>query len=333
MRIVITGGSGFIGTNLIDKLIGSNTHEILNLDVSEPKNKNHLKYWKHCNILNLNALTGFFKEFKPEAVIHLAARTDTDPANVLEDYIVNTEGSSNILKCINESPEVSRVIITSTQFVHQYDGLPLNDEDYAPHTIYGESKVIMERMTRNANLKCTWTIIRPTNIWGPWHIRYPFEFWMIVSKGLYFHPGRKPVMRSYGYVGNVVFQIIAILNSPSEKVNKEVFYVGDYSIDLYNWVNGFSIQQTGKPVRVIPRFLVKTLGLLGDVLGLAKIKFPITSSRFKSMTNSNTAPMDKTYQAFGNVPYSLDLGIKETVSWMEEYFPHLVKRKEIKRNE
>jgi nucleoside-diphosphate-sugar epimerase len=325
MKLLITGGSGFIGTNLIEKLISDNKDVILNLDNFTPKNVKHLSYWKKCDIMDEKQVNEIFMEFQPDAVIHLAARTDTDPVNTISDYDVNIKGSKNILTAIRSFPSVKRAIITSTQFVNQYQGLPKSDQDFAPHTVYGESKVEMENMTRNAGLNCIWTIIRPTNIWGPWHIRYPYEFWKVLSKGLYFHPGRKPVIRSYGYVGNVVFQIISILECPSEKVNQKVFYVGDLPIDIYNWVNGFSLRQIGRKVRVVPRIIVRSLALTGDILSLFKIKFPLTSSRYKSMTNSNITPLDKTFDAFGTPPYTLEQGIEETVAWMRVYHPDLVK--------
>lgn len=327
MRILITGGSGFIGTNLIKKLVLENKHSILNLDNSKPKDPKHLDYWRDSNILNSKQTIEFFNSFKPEAVIHLAARTDTGPENTLKDYLVNTEGSANILGAIKICKDVKRVIMTSTQFVNQYKGIPKNDEDYAPHTVYGESKVIMEKMIRNSDLNCIWTIIRPTNIWGPWHLRYPSEFWKIMSRGLYFHPGKEPVIRSYGYVGNVAAQIISMLEAPAEKINGRVYYVGDMPIDIYHWVNGFSLKQIGKSVRVVPRFLVKTLAYIGDILAVVKIKFPLTASRYKSMTHSNTAPMERTIEAFGVPPYTLEQGIEETVKWMKEEHPELVKVK------
>ncbi len=325
MKVLITGGSGFIGMNLIERLLEHKEIDILNVDNMCPKIPGHSRIWKKTDILDKAAVLDIFAGFKPDAVIHLAARTDTDPNNSLGDYLVNTAGSQNIIEAICGNLEIKRAIFTSTQFVNQYNGVPKDDMDFAPHTVYGESKVIMEKMIRDAGLRCTWTIIRPTNIWGPWHIRYPFEFWKVLCKGLYFHPGGKAVIRSYGYVGNVVAQIISILTAPVEKVNAKVYYVGDVPIDIYKWVNGFSLAQVGKPVRVLPRFFLRIIALAGDCLSIIKIKFPLTSSRYKSMTNSNAVPMDKTIQDLGKPPYTLEQGIAETISWMRKTHPHLVK--------
>jgi nucleoside-diphosphate-sugar epimerase len=316
-KILITGGSGFIGSYLIDVLLKTANYEILNLDIAEPVEELHKKHWKGVDLLNEKAVLECFRNFNPAFVVHLAARTDTNPRNILADYKVNIEGTGNILSAIKLSAAVERVIITSTQFVNQYSGIPKHDQDFAPHTIYGESKVVTEKLTRAANLDCCWTIIRPTNIWGPRHPRYEKEFWYELKKGRYFHPGRQRVIRSYGYVGNVTDQIVRLLEIERAKIDGEVFYVGDEPINLYDWANGFSIALTRKNVHVVPRGVVKALALGGDALASLKIRFPITTSRYKSMTSSNSAPMKKTFDALGAPRLTLQEGINETVAWLK----------------
>lgn len=325
MRYLITGGSGFIGSNFIEELVKVNG-EILNVDIKAPNIASHMPFWRQQDILDFPGLLAVFREFQPTHVIHLAARTDTYGTSI-DEYEVNTTGSKNLLDAIKKTASVQRALITSTQFVNQYNGKPRDDLDFAPHTIYGESKVITEQLTRAAELDCVWTIIRPTNIWGPWHLRYPHEFWRILGKGLYFHPGGGRVMRSYGYVKNVVWQMMQMCNAPAETVGGHVFYVGDEPIDLLDWVNGFSMRQIGREVIVVPGPLIKVLALLGDFLKHVGVQFPITSSRFKSMTTSNDAPMDLTFQTFGRPPYSLQAGVDETVAWLRKEHPSLVKIK------
>lgn len=326
MRILVTGGSGFIGTNLTETLTQKGI-DFLNVDLATPKEETLLNYWKKCSILDYEQLEKIFFEYKPTAVIHLAAETDTDPSRTMEDYKVNTEGTQNIIKAIQATPSIERFVLTSTQFVNQSQEGPKHDQDYAPHTVYGESKIKTEEMLRSASVNCIWTVIRPTNIWGPWHLRYPFEFWKVLAEGKYFHPGKQKVIRSYGYVGNVVGQIIKILTSSRNEVDRKVYYVGDRPIDLYDWVNGFSLGQIGKKVVVLPRFFVRTLALIGDALRIVKIKFPITSSRYRSMTTNNPADMEKTYTELGEPPYTLQQGIDQTIEWMKKKHPELIKVK------
>ena len=318
MKVLITGGSGFIGINLIDRLLESNI-DFLNIDIRLPEKKSHCPYCKLVDIMDKKMLLQSFLEYKPTHVIHLAARTDTD-SDLLQDYKVNTEGTQNVLEAIRNTPEVKRVIITSTQFVLKPGPLPKHDKDFDPHTTYGQSKVITEQLTRDANLNCCWTLIRPTNVWGPWHSRYPKEFWRVLGKGMYFHPGHQPVMRSYAYVGNVVDQILKIFQAPSEKVNAKVFYLGDSPINLYKWVNGFSNKLIGKKVRIVPRPIVRSLSYVGDFLALFNLKFPIKSSRYKSMTLDYLTPMEATFEVLGNPPFSLEDGIEITVKWLKNEY-------------
>src|SRR5215217_3764325 len=160
IRMLITGGSGFIGTNLVDSLLEKGI-QFINLDIEPPKRAMHAPYWQECDILDFEMTKNNFEKFQPTHVVHLAARTDVLSSN-LDDYKVNTEGTKNILKCITATPTVERVIITSSQFVFGPPGDPKVDEDYKPVGAYGMSKMISEKATRAAGLDCIWTITRPT---------------------------------------------------------------------------------------------------------------------------------------------------------------------------
>lgn len=331
LKILVTGGSGFIGTNLISSLLERRI-DLINIDKSKPKIESHLPYWIEENILNMNELLTIFDRYKPTVVIHLAARTDTTSSNI-DDYVDNTIGTKNVLDAAGLTPSIERIIITSSQYVYfsENNSLPTGDTQFSPHTTYGESKVITEKYTRDANLECSWTIIRPTNVWGPWHMRYPDELLKMINQRLYLHPGKKKVIKSYAYVKNVVYQIIGIIYSEKAIVNQQVFYLGDYPIDSYEWVNTFSLQLTHKNVIIAPRFLIRLLGFFGDILDLLKIKFPLTSKRFLNMTDDYLTPMEKTISQFGLYSDSISDNANETIEWLygdgNSYFPYWQKQK------
>ena len=264
-----------------------------------------------------------FNNFQPEYIIHLAARADTK-GETLEEYDVNITGTENVIDVCNSIPSIKHVIITSTQFVYQKPNCsPINDEDFSPHTIYGVSKVKSEQITR-MKLNKNWTIVRPTNIWGPWHNRYPFEFWKIIAEGKYLHPSDDDVIRSYGYVGNICYQIFKIL-AENDNLNQKVIYLGDYPTRLIDWVDAFSLAQTGKKVKRIPKQIVFFIALIGTLLHFLKIRFPITISRYKSMTTNNPAPMEKTFLLLGEPPLTLSEGVQETVNWFKTNRPELIR--------
>ena len=320
MRILITGASGFIGTNAVDAF-SKEPNTILNYSLHPPLKPEHKHFWRAGNILDPIAILSVFREFQPDTVLHLAARTECDENTTVEEgYRANTEGTRNVLEAVRATPSVRRAIITSSQFVCAPGRLPKSDTDYFPETVYGESKVITEKLTRAANLPLCWTIIRPTNIWGPWHLRYRREFWSVVERGLYVHPGHQPVIRCYGYVKNVVDQMKKILAAPSEKVRGKTIYLGDRPINLYDWTNGFSRALTGHRVRVVPRWLLRALARVGDIPSYLTGKpFLINSSRFRSMTTDYPTPMEATFDLLGENPYTLEQGIGETVEWLREY--------------
>ncbi len=129
------------------------------------------------------------------------------------------------------------------------------------------------------------------------------------------------MIRSYGYVGNICWQITELIKRRNEAaISKQVFYVGDEPMNMYDWANEFSLAITKKKVRVVPTFFVYTLAVVGTVLRKFKIKFPITLSRYKSMTTDNPAPMEKTLALLGKPPFDLKQGVAETVSWLELFW-------------
>lgn len=317
MIILITGGSGFIGTNMIEFLEEKGFHSIINYDKSKPVKPNQEKYWVEGNIMNESYFEEILKKYQVDTVIHLAARTDTLSDN-LEDYKENHEGTQHILNVLQKY-KIKRLIVASTQYVYKSTEsyMPLNNKDFKPHTVYGQSKVLTEQYLHSADLKCIWTIVRPTNIWGPWHMRYPIELWKIIDQGIYFHPVSHPVIRTYGYVKNIVHQIYQMLVADAESVDRETFYIGDVSIDSYSWINEFSLQLNGNKVKRLPTFVFSLAAKSGDVLRKFKIPFPLYSKRFQNMVEDYPAPTESTIELFGQAEASLQQNVEETVNWLK----------------
>jgi nucleoside-diphosphate-sugar epimerase len=316
IRYLVTGGSGFIGTNLLEVLLKQGA-TVSNLDWNPPLNPALASCWQEVDLLDQRRLREAVLAFAPTHVVHLGARTDTEDTD-LDAYRQNHEGTRNLLEVLAECPTIERLIVTSTQFVCEAGYQPKDDLDFRPFTIYGESKRLTEVATRESRLSCAWTIIRPTTIWGPWSLRYRDAMFKVMRKGLYFHPGRKSVVRSYGYVGNVVWQILRMLELPKDQMHGKVLYVGDEPFDLKVWVEEVARQLTGKRIRYIPTSLVRLLAIAGDGFKLLRLPFPINSGRYKSMTSDYITPMDRTIAAVGEAPYSLAEGVRATVEWYND---------------
>jgi nucleoside-diphosphate-sugar epimerase len=315
-RLLVTGGSGFIGANFIDEIDRRGGYEQLNLDVNPPRFEAKSGGYEACDLLDLDRVVESVTRFAPEQIVHFASRTDMAGVTV-DDYAANHIGTRNLITAIQQTPSVKRVVFTSSQYVLGPGRLPEHDLDYGPHTIYGQSKVETENEVRKAKLDCEWTMIRPTNIWGRWHPRYPTEFWKVLKQGRYVHPGGAPVRRCYGYVGNVVDQVMKILTREDSSLNRKTLYVGDPPDDIYEWTNAFSVALTGKKVRVVPRPVLRGIGLVGDVVIGVGGKFPLFSSRYRSMTEDYVTPMAPTYAELGPPKYTLKEGVAETVAWLK----------------
>ncbi|RPH51173.1 MAG: NAD(P)-dependent oxidoreductase [Desulfobacteraceae bacterium] len=319
MKILVTGGSGFIGTNLVHLLL-TEQYDVVNLDKKAPLNSDHRHLWVQSDIQDFKQIARVFSEFRPQWVIHLAARTDVDENTTVEEgYAENTTGVKNILRLVKQNKTVTDLIVISTQYVCKPGHIPRHDEDYSPWTVYGRSKVETERLTRRANLNCRWTIIRPTNIWGPWHVRYGKELLYSIKKGYYLHPGKTPCMKSYGYVENVTFQILCLLKNGDSSTCGKTLYAGDEPINLLEWVNELSLALTGRNVRIAPLLIVRLFAFCGDIITkLTGHPFLLTTSRYNSMIQDYVVPMKKMLDLVGPSPIIMKEGVRRTVNWYEK---------------
>lgn len=315
MKLLVTGGSGFIGTHLVALALEHGV-DVLNVDLVPPRDPTHAALWRRVDVLDRQSLVNLSRSFSPVWVAHLAAYTGTEKTAKLQDYAASTTGTANVLEAVRRSASVQRFIDTSTQFVCRPGVAPASDETFEPHTVYGWSKVIGEQLTRHAGLGAAWTIVRPTTIWGPRSPTHPGRMVEAMKRGLYLHP-RRNCLRGYGYVKNVVFQLLAILRAPRERVDGKVFYVGDRMIELHAWVDAFSRKATGRPARTIPLPLMKAIARVGDALTIVRGEpFLIQSTRLSSMIEDYSVPMQPIFDLAGEPPYSLDRAMDESLAWL-----------------
>ena len=318
MKFLIIGGSGFIGTNLIKYY--ERTYQdidIFNIDIKKPRITSQEKYWIELDIMDSHNLEKFIKSRELDAVVHLAARVDLNGQNDSE-YLVNTEGTLNLINAIKKSDTIKNVIFASSMLVCEVGYIPKDQNDYNPTTVYGQSKVDMENIIKNSDLDISWSIVRPTSIWGPW-FEAPYKmFFDIVLKGLFFHPGDKACTKTYGYVGNSVYQIDKLINAPKEQINKLVFYLGDEpAINISQWADEIRQLSKGKNNIRLPYFMFIILANIGDFLKFLNIDFPMTSFRLKNMTTNNIIDLKHLYEVVGNCPYKRDESNKLTLEWLK----------------
>lgn len=318
-KILITGGSGFIGTNLVEYFCSKN-HEVINLDINSPRNKLYLKNWVKGDILNLNDVKSCLNTFNPEYVVHLAARTDLEEKTSINGYRTNTDGVLNIVEGINSFPNIKKTIYASSRMVCRIDYLPTSFNDFCPPNLYGESKVIGEKIVRE-KAKHDYVIVRPTSIWGP-YFEIPYRtFFDTIRKKIFYLPKNCNPKKSFGFVSNTVFQIEQILFASKENT-KENYYLSDYpAINLKEWSNLISEEFNGKKIKEVPFFLLTIAAKMGDIL--IKIGWknpPLTSFRLNNLITDMVYDTQNLEKLCGELPYKLENGVKITTQWMKKSY-------------
>lgn len=230
MKILVTGGAGFIASNLVDNLI-SQEHDVVvidNLTTGKEENINSKATFYKEDIGNTESLEKIFAEEKPDIVNHHAAQVDLrrsvrDP---LYDAQVNIMGSLNLIN-VSSSYNVKKFIYAST------GGAVYGEPKYLPvdekHTIdpqsqYGVSKHTVEHylfvFKQTHNLP--YTVLRYPNVYGPRQDPHG-EAGVVAIFTEQMLDGKQPTIfgdgaktRDYVYVGDLVNANMMAMFNPAE---------------------------------------------------------------------------------------------------------------------
>ena len=151
MRCLVTGGAGFIGSNLVDKLT-KDGHEVQvwdNLSTGKKDNINPRAHFINCSIVgDYKSRKVLMLEFKPDVVFHLVAKARVQPSieNPIEYNNVNVNGLLNILNLCVECG-VKRFVYSSSSSVYgDAEQLPTTEEAALnPKSPYALQKLIGEQ--------------------------------------------------------------------------------------------------------------------------------------------------------------------------------------------
>lgn len=315
----MTGGSGFIGTNLIDFLSHSEQVEsILSLDIKQPKLISERCVHRTCDINDFMQLAEEVRIFKPTHIVNLAADTGISASKGYDEFKTNIQGVENVIRICREVRSIKRVVFASTVLVNRLGKEQVRDEDYDAETPYGKSKVDGEIVVRK-NHDIPWVIIRPISVWGPWNEEPYLQFCRAIKKGYYFNIKERESVRSASFVGNAARQIMSLLITDADSVIHKTFYLGDRErISLKRMsilIRELVECNRNAKVAELPYSLVKVIAKFGDVLLAFGLKAPLNSYRLKNISMSyeyNTKPINDLNQ-FEEIPW--EEGVKEMVSW------------------
>jgi GlcNAc-P-P-Und epimerase len=315
VKVLVTGGSGFIGSNVVDVLLESGDH-VLNYDIKAPRVDRHREYWFQGDILDAARLDHCFAGFAPNAVIHLAAKADIY-ANDWSGFASIHQGTQNLRDAIDRYGNLDTLVNVSTQLVIGPEHRPCSLLDYRPYTLYGEAKAFAEGLLLEWQSPTRWLTVRPANIWGPYHPSFADAIWKYIRQRVYLHPDtREPVVRSYGYVRNTAEQMVALMRCDRSLTDRQVFYVADAVLDSAVWVDAFALALTGKRSRRMKLPVLRTMGWVGDMAMKCGVRSPIDSGRVMRMTHSYRVPLEPTLAITGAPRIPLEAGVAETVEWL-----------------
>ena len=176
MKILITGGTGFVGSNLTNSLV-TEDHEIVLLI----RNKNKLDNIKmtdrinidYVDVTNFSELSNSILLHKPNVIFHLAGETSHKQSfeNPMYDVDVNTKSTLSILETIRNNNLSCKFILGSTFIViGKPTQLPINENSICnPTTIYGSNRLTSEHYCKIYHnlFNIDTMIFRITNSFGP----------------------------------------------------------------------------------------------------------------------------------------------------------------------
>jgi nucleoside-diphosphate-sugar epimerase len=322
MKVLVTGCSGFIGTHLVRSL-ADRGYAVSGADIDPPAPGGPGCEFFRCDVTDGDGLRRALTRSRPDAVVHLAARTDLDGRSVGE-YRANVEGTRQLVAAVAATASIRRCIYTSTQLVCRVGHLPAGDREFCPDTAYGESKAQAETIVRELDGGGKeWCLARPTTVWGPGMNRHYLRFFRLLLRGRYFFVGRRPLFKSYGYVGNVVHQYCRLLEAPQEQVQRKVLYLADYEpISLRAWVEAFQRELGARAVPTVPIPAARAMARLGDLVNAFGFRsFPFNSFRLNNILTEYRFDLSATERVCGPLPCDMQQGVRETSAWVRREIP------------
>lgn len=301
MKVLITGGAGFIGSHLTERLLlqkdsvfvidNFSTGRYGNLGKGNLELHNSLKIIQGT-IVDSKLVDYVFDKFRPDVVIHAAA-SYKDPDDWIEDSQTNILGTINIIQAAKRV-NVKKFIYFQTSLC--YGLKPIEQPITVNHPLmsqgssYAISKTVAEKYIHLSELN--YIIFRLANIYGPRNLSGPlpvFYHRLTNNKSCFVVNTR----RDFIYIDDLVDVLIKAINSQNHGSVYHVSSGVDYSI------------------KELFEMIVEILGITLEV----EVRKRNSDDVFTILLDSS-----KTNQDFNWKPIiSLDTGVKSTIEWYKEY--------------
>ncbi|WP_395765375.1 NAD-dependent epimerase/dehydratase family protein [Elizabethkingia anophelis] len=313
MKIAVIGGSGFVGTSLIDMLVSTGQYNLLNID------KNVSEKFPDITVIGnvMDKGTLISQLQGTDIVVLLAAEHRDDVTPVSLYYDVNVEGMRNTLEAM-ETNNVKRIIFTSSVAIYGLDKNNPNESFPAePFNHYGKSKWYAEQLLQEWYKKHTdWNIniIRPTVIFGEGNRGNVYNLLNQIANGKFMMIGKGNNQKSMSYIRNVIAFIKFLIEE--KKLGYNIYnYVDKPDFTTNDLVHHTSeVLNKNIPTTHIPYWL----GMLGggfDILAwISRKKLNISSVRVRKFCAVTQYDSTKAMTSGFLPPYTMEEGLKNMLN-------------------
>jgi dihydroflavonol-4-reductase len=259
--ILVTGGTGFIGSHLVERLVAQDRPVRCLVRRSSAARSPALRAVELAQG-DLESGAGLQEALQGvDTVIHLAGVTK---ARTPVDYHRgNAVATVNLLRAAHDAGAVGRFVHVSSLAAAGPSPVdrPLTEADESrPVSHYGRSKLAGEEAVRNSPLRARAVIVRPPVVYGP-RDRDVYQMLRTVSRGWMAQIGAAPRRFSHIYVGDLVDGLIAAADSAS--AGGQVFYLADATPATWDAFGSTAARLMGRKLRTvtIPEKAAYMLGL------------------------------------------------------------------------
>ncbi len=316
MKILVTGGSGFIGSRLVGQLL-EHGHEPLIFD--KAPSEMHPDRVVLGDVRDLEALTDALNGH--DAVFNLAAehRDDVRPLSLYDE--VNVGGARNLVRACEETG-CKKIVFTSTVAVYPLSGrnagYPSEDTPPGPFNDYGQSKLGAEEVFREsaaADETLHLTIVRPCVVFGERNRGNVYNLLKQIYSGRFIMVGDGSNKKSMAYVGNIASFLVTCLEFGQgvrcyNYADKPDMSTGDIVGSARKYFG-----RTGLMSKVgVPYGIGITLGYTADVLArILGRPLPVSSIRVKKFCADTTVSAERLEETGFKRPSSLEEVLIRTI--------------------
>jgi GlcNAc-P-P-Und epimerase len=316
-KILLTGGSGFIGSHFHRHF---RPDQIINFDLAKPSFDNSATFIQG-DIRKEDDLRKAVKGQNIKTILSLAAKHHDFGIGHDEYFDTNEEGTAAICKVASEN-DLKEIIFYSSVAVYGIREevtteltAPQPDSPYGASKLAGEK--VLEKWAQEAPDRKV-LIIRPTLVFGPNNMANMRNLIRQIDSGLYFHLGKATNIKSIAYVENLVLATLYL-----KDVMKPGFSIYNYADEpqlTTREISNTIAQALNKKINLtIPKTLGIMMGIPFDLMiKLTGKNFPISSSRIKKLGTETHHSAKKLFSEGFKPSISTVDGLRKMVQWYKQ---------------